>query len=393
MRNEHVRGFTLVELMIAMVCTMIISGAIYGLLSGGQSAFRREPELTDRQQNIRLAMDIIMRDINAAGTNMNPPNATRPAFLQVFTTNLDGSHFTSCSECPMGASGNRTDELEMISNPLGLEAEAVCSVNGGGDSTEMWLVAGTTNVKANSVVMLLLSDGTWTLRNLTDVQGSSSGNPTGCDKNYQHMRLQMNRGGGNDPTGLNQQICVASKQVTDPTSGACIGCTGDVGTACCSAATCTVTGLLAAEMVRYRIRNGPDNVPNLERWSSGSAANFSGTTRVYQVIARGIDDLQVTYTPAGNPTSQVNDAPVVGQTYADFASVTQTVTVTLSSRSEARNIAGAKTATSGPTALRGTLTSSGSPRAALAMLGIPLNVRDGAWAGGDVPSGQPTPWF
>ena len=52
-------GFSLVELMIAMLVTMIISGAIFGLLSGGNTAFRREPELSDRQQNIRVAMDLI----------------------------------------------------------------------------------------------------------------------------------------------------------------------------------------------------------------------------------------------------------------------------------------------------------------------------------------------
>ena len=36
-------GFSLVELMIAMVITLIVTGAIYGLLSGGESAFRCSP--------------------------------------------------------------------------------------------------------------------------------------------------------------------------------------------------------------------------------------------------------------------------------------------------------------------------------------------------------------
>ena len=46
-------GFSLIELMVAMVVTLIVTGAIYGLLAGGQSAFRREPQLADRQQNTR----------------------------------------------------------------------------------------------------------------------------------------------------------------------------------------------------------------------------------------------------------------------------------------------------------------------------------------------------
>ena len=76
MRQE--RGFSLVELMVAMTVTLIVSGAIYGLLTSGSNAFRREPELADRQQNIRVAMDLISRDVFNAG-------AALPTFSQVFT--------------------------------------------------------------------------------------------------------------------------------------------------------------------------------------------------------------------------------------------------------------------------------------------------------------------
>ena len=65
-------GFSLIELLVAMLVTMIVSGAIFTLLNAGQGAFRREPELTDRQQNIRLAMDMIQRDIATAGAGMDP---------------------------------------------------------------------------------------------------------------------------------------------------------------------------------------------------------------------------------------------------------------------------------------------------------------------------------
>jgi len=35
-------GFSLVELMVAMTVTLIVSAAIYGLLTSGSNAFRRE---------------------------------------------------------------------------------------------------------------------------------------------------------------------------------------------------------------------------------------------------------------------------------------------------------------------------------------------------------------
>ena len=61
-------GFSLLELMVAMVVTLIVTGAIYGLLAGGQSAFRREPQLSERQQNTRLAMSLLEQDIGAGGS-------------------------------------------------------------------------------------------------------------------------------------------------------------------------------------------------------------------------------------------------------------------------------------------------------------------------------------
>ena len=61
-----------------MVLTLVVSGAIFGLLTAGGNAFRREPEVADRQQNIRIAMDTIARDIENAGAGM-------PLVSQVFT--------------------------------------------------------------------------------------------------------------------------------------------------------------------------------------------------------------------------------------------------------------------------------------------------------------------
>jgi len=65
--TRHARGFSLVELMVAMTVTLIVSGAMYGRLTSGSNAFRREPEIADRQQNIRAAMDLIARDVFSAG--------------------------------------------------------------------------------------------------------------------------------------------------------------------------------------------------------------------------------------------------------------------------------------------------------------------------------------
>ena len=96
---RHERGFSLVELIVAMTVTLIVSSAIYGLLAAGGNAFRREPEVADRQQNIRAAMDLIARDVFGAGAAM-------PTFAQVFTRNDPAG---ACAGAPQQLRADRHD--------------------------------------------------------------------------------------------------------------------------------------------------------------------------------------------------------------------------------------------------------------------------------------------
>src|SRR5262245_23827633 len=82
-------GFSLIELLVALVVTLVISGAVFGVIASGNNAFRREPEISDRNQNIRVAMDMITHDVETGGMEL-------PPLMQVFlreecdTTLLDG---------------------------------------------------------------------------------------------------------------------------------------------------------------------------------------------------------------------------------------------------------------------------------------------------------------
>jgi prepilin-type N-terminal cleavage/methylation domain-containing protein len=388
MRIGRPSGFSLIELMVAMVVTLIVTGAIYGLLTGGQNAFRREPELSDRQQNIRAAMDLIMRDIASAGSGM-------PPFMQTFTTNLDGdTGLGACTDdsgagvpCPMGSSGKKADELEIMANPNASLPQALCSYPGA-NSSAADLVASLSNMKAGSVVFVLMSDGTWTMANITAT--SPNGNNSGADNclaGNNHFHFGFNSGNA-DKTGLNSAggLCGKNNSGADwikDANGNCVGCTDVVGTSCCMTTPCNPTQIITGEMIRYRIRYDSAGVPNLERFSSALADNLAGGKPVFQVIARGIDDLQVEYTPACDPAAvppipcvEQDNAPVVDRATPDYGTLTQSVKVTLSARSEAQNVAGEQlpaanaVAAGQRAALRGQLTSTGSPRAALTQLSV-----------------------
>jgi prepilin-type N-terminal cleavage/methylation domain-containing protein len=69
------KGFTLVEVAIAMVIAVAVMGAVFGLLIRGQSSFQREPEVADVSQNARSGLDMIARDLTMAGFRTPPATA------------------------------------------------------------------------------------------------------------------------------------------------------------------------------------------------------------------------------------------------------------------------------------------------------------------------------
>jgi hypothetical protein len=128
----------------------------------------------------------------------------------------------------------------------------------------------------------------------------------------------------------------------------------------------------AIQMVRYEIRIDTENVPNLWRSDTGGLVPPTGGqckaggagSDGYLLLARGIEDLQVRYrTNAGWA-----DAPPLDTEIYD--KIVREVRVTLSSRVLAANLAGQSTSAIG-SAIRGQLTSTVSPRAALQALAAP----------------------
>jgi hypothetical protein len=53
--------------LIAMFLTVVIMGAVFGLLQRGQRGFQREPEISELNQNARVGVDMISRDLVMAG--------------------------------------------------------------------------------------------------------------------------------------------------------------------------------------------------------------------------------------------------------------------------------------------------------------------------------------
>ncbi|MEK6304392.1 MAG: prepilin-type N-terminal cleavage/methylation domain-containing protein [Acidobacteriota bacterium] len=92
------RGFTLTELMIAMMVFTVIIGSVVALLGKSQTIFRAEQGVSEMDQNARLLMDFLTRDIQQSKENSL---GLGPRFRSIYS--FDG---------PEG----KTDEITIVSS-------------------------------------------------------------------------------------------------------------------------------------------------------------------------------------------------------------------------------------------------------------------------------------
>ncbi len=375
------RGFSMIELMVAMVVTLVVSGAIFGLLTAGGNAFRREPEVADRQQNIRVAMDAIMRDIENAGSGM-------PLVAQVFT------HTDTPAAAPgptgsgapylngqgvqgvMGAAGqalrgapptgsladgsDNTDVLEILIADSACPVFRVC-LPAGLNGTAVANVSLRETVPANGCMLSPGSVGSRGLLVLTDNRLFT----------IQPALLNANGTGCGAATNINGSVNLAAALPEWPTAGA----------AALTPAAGANAMVYAAHVVRYMIAPGLDPLdtsPSLWRSDTGRYTTAGAASAVpaagaanWQLIARGIEDLQVEYLNGtdlwSNNPGVVNVCAAGGCTAADYANVVRRVRVTLSARALAPRLSGESAPAAGPApnAVRGQLVSVATPRAAV----------------------------
>lgn len=356
------QGFSLIELMIAMVATLVIAGAVMQLVGAGQGAFRREPEVSDRQQNIRMAMSMIQQDVHGAGLGL-------PPFVQAFTTGLNAIG-------PTAPSGGRTDELEILALSACPSLD-ICRADGTGVTTTEALPAcyGMPSLVAlwndnETGVFWGKEPGASEPHSPCNVSGGGTGSGGG-NSGGSGGQGGGNNGNGNGGNNSGETSGGGGSGSTSDSSGHVVlphgqdrfhNPPGGPGF------TPTKIGIIS--VMRYRVVVDSDGVPNLWRSAFGGS-NINGQAS-WQLVARGIEDLQVTYRNAGgwnNVPGNVGCGANCGAPgTTEFSRIVRQVRVTLSARSTAANLQGQTTAPSGPSAVRGNLQQDITPRAALLAL-------------------------
>ena len=358
MRNTSVKntlqsqaGFSLLELMVALGVTLVITGAMYGLIASSQGSFRREPALIDRQQQIRIAMTRIEGDALNAGLGLG-------GFVQSFADNLNGGDLTANPVNPgmLGVrvagdpnlGGGNSDFLEIRMQTQDCPQVRLFNVTGA-------------NLWSTDTFPPCYPEPGWVLAFYPD------GNAKWGWGHNQH-------GGGDAMLNLPPGKQPPGSQMDGIQN---INCSLDllVLPGNCPAANQSVPVFLAQmDRIRYQLGNDTDGVPSLFRSGTGGWTGTAGNTNMptfsnppgaaWQLVARGIEDMQIRYrTFAG----WQNGAPLIQPTSAaPFDNIIREVEVTLWARTVGENqLQGqSRAAGNGATAVRGSLVTSIAPRAA-----------------------------
>lgn len=359
-------GFSLVELLVAMVVTMLVAGGIMGLLYDSNRTFGREPAISEQQQNARIALSMIESDLVSAGAGAG-------AFIQAFTNNLDNSAAgpPSIIQTLAGNPGERTDVLEMRAAVDECSSIQLCNVDGGAGSVTTYeplpdcmRVPGLvviTDANGHSYTRWACVPGNGTN---SSCQGGGSGGPNG------HLGF---------PAGAGAKGCTVPGQNCNPNGHPLPGMS-------------LPAWMTVVNLVRYEIRVGTDGVPNLWRSpTAGLGASASGNScdpdafpggnsQDWQLVARGIEDLQVRYRrPANDPADDFwadtpgavacqDDAPCANPGTPQYDTIVREVEVRISARVLSTSPVAGEITVAGSTARRSELRTVISPRGALLAL-------------------------
>lgn len=298
-------GFSLVEMLVAITVTLIIMGSVYGLITQGQNAFGREPLLADRQQQIRLAMDRIQKDVVSGGLGLGP-------YFQTFAPGLNavGPVGVRVAADPL-LGGGLTDHLEIRSQSA--ECPSVRTVPAG-------VLAGQT-LQTVDIIPACFPDPGWVLLLYPDGKskyGWLSNHPLGTNNQSTFANPQPDGSQVAGANGVPVHVPCAvwfgnQNNLASPNGAACplAYVPPDAVTGCPN---CAPYAIHQADFIRYELAiedidldGDGDNADtqlggaiSLFRSTTGGIDPVSGLKTVppgaqWQLIARGIEDLQVEY--------------------------------------------------------------------------------------------------
>lgn len=140
MRNKRrtISGFTLVELIISMAIGLIVLAALYSVFIMQNRTLSTQEQIAEMQQNARIGMDIMQRDIRIAGYNPTKTTSwvsgTKPGLTSAAADSLS---FVSDLNANADTTASSANPEENVTYDRADDGGISClrrTVNGSGDS-------------------------------------------------------------------------------------------------------------------------------------------------------------------------------------------------------------------------------------------------------------------
>ena len=108
--NSKNRGFTIIELVVAMAIGLIIMAAATQLFSSAMNATRYVSQRAEMEQNVRAALNIIAKDASMSGSGLQSGGFSLPygggAPVSVRAVDQGGTAYVNNNGYPAGTTGN-----------------------------------------------------------------------------------------------------------------------------------------------------------------------------------------------------------------------------------------------------------------------------------------------
>lgn len=198
--RRHMRGFTLIELMVAMLLGLIVVGGVISVFLAGQQTYRTNEALGEVEDNSRTAFELLARDLRGAGlTGCDNSNGrvanviNTSAWYANWNNAVYGYDDASTDPALTGITGNGAPVAGQSSVQILSTASTdvtVVTTPGGNSAATFRINAGTTELSTGDLIMVCDFDHA-TLMQITSYQNSNTldvehntgkGSPGNCSK-------------------------------------------------------------------------------------------------------------------------------------------------------------------------------------------------------------------
>jgi type II secretory pathway pseudopilin PulG len=174
-------GFTILEMMIATMIMMAVTGAVFQVMNPSQGTFQAQPEASDLQQRMRVAADSLKRDLIMAGAGSY--SGSSPGALYNFFAPVMPYRRGDLNDDPADGVFFRPDTISLLYIPPTAAQTGVNKAMGNGNSQELDVDAqlNCPGGKQNALcgfedgmrVVIFDVDGSWDVVTITNVQDAA----------------------------------------------------------------------------------------------------------------------------------------------------------------------------------------------------------------------------